>query len=235
MSGISIVPIDRLELRFAPRPWPFAEANRAAIDAHFAKLRRANPALWNGRILMLHDYAIAGPVFRGSFIEVDYASFLVWREWGWPEAQALDCFAQAVLRSADGAVLLGVMGRHTANPGRVYFPGGTPDRSDLVGSAVDLDGSMRREVLEETGLAPLDYTAEPGWHTVLAGPLIAHLKTLHIAEDADTLRARILAFLARERTPELSDIRIVRGPADLEPMMPDFVHAYLIHMWARPG
>jgi hypothetical protein len=45
------------------------------------------------------------------------------------------------------------------------------------------------------------------------------------------LRARILANLARETEPELADIRIAHGPADLDPMMPPFVTAFLSHVW----
>ena len=53
------------------------------------------------------------------------------------------------------------------------------------------------------------------------------IKVLHARETATALRARILAHLAREREPELADIRIVRGPADFDPMMPPFVTAFL--------
>ena len=65
--------------------------------------------------------------------------------------------------AADGAFLLGVMGPHTINAGRIYFPCGTPDRSDIVGGKVDLDLSVRRELKEETGLDVAEFTAEPGW------------------------------------------------------------------------
>ena len=37
----------------------------------------------------------------------------------------------------------------------------------------------------------------------------------------------MLAHLERERQPELSDIRIVRGPADFDAAMPRFVTAFL--------
>ena len=43
MTEITIVPVERLELSFASRPWPFASERRADIDAHFADLQRANP------------------------------------------------------------------------------------------------------------------------------------------------------------------------------------------------
>ena len=232
MSGAKIVAIERLELTLAPRPWRYAEQRRAEIDAEFVRMKQQKPALWNGRVLLLHAHDVEHRVFRGQFLETDYASFTVWRAWGMPDAGAKDCFAQGVLRAADGAILLGVMGSHTANAGEIYFPGGTPDPSDLVGTAVDFEGSVRREVAEETGLTVADYSAEAGWHTVFDGPTIAHLKVLNLREDAVALRARILSFLKRERMPELSDIRIVRGPADLDPMMPEFVRAYLAHVWA---
>jgi hypothetical protein len=234
MSESGIVSIERIELDVAPHSWAFADARRAEIDACFAALQGAKPALWNGRVLMLHRHSIAGPVFSGSCIEVDYASFLAWKHWGSPEAGAKDCFAQGVLRSADGAYLLGVMAPHTAHAGQIYFPSGTPDPNDVIGKTVDLDSSVWREVAEETGLTATDLAADAGWHTVLDGSRIAHLKTMRAPEDAEALRARILAFLARERRPELSDIRIVRGPADLDPMMPSFVTAFLNHMWAMP-
>jgi 8-oxo-dGTP pyrophosphatase MutT (NUDIX family) len=229
----SIVPIERMELAYQPAPWPFAERHRAEIDAWFADRQRKNPALWNGRVLMLARHEIAGSVFRGSFIPVDYASFRAWHDRGHPETGVRDSFAAGVLRAADGAFLLGVMSTATANAGRIYFPCGTPDLNDVIGATVDLDGSVRREVAEETGLTPSDYDADPGWITVLQGPHIAHMKVLRLCEQASTLRDRILGVLARQLEPELSDIRIVRGPADLDPMMPPFVVALLHHLWAQ--
>jgi hypothetical protein len=44
---------------------------------------------------------------------------------------------------------------------------------------------------------------------------------------------RILAHLAREAQPELAGVRIVRSPADFDPMMPPFVTAFLTHVWSR--
>jgi len=235
MSEIAIVPIERMELEFTPRPWAFAEQRRAEIDAWFAERQRNSPALWNGKVLMLYRHAIAGSVFRGSYLAADYASFLAWHEWGRPDAAIKDCFAQGALRTADDAFLLGVMAAHTANAGKIYFPSGTPDPSDVVGGSVDLEGSVWREVAEETGLTAADLVADPIWHAVFAGPHIAHIRTLHARQDAAALRDRILGLLARQREPEFSGIRIVRSAADLDPMMPDFVTAFLNHAWATSG
>lgn len=72
---LSVVHLDRLQLAFAPKPWAFATERRAEIDVWFAALRREKPALWNGRVLLLHDHAVADRVFSGHFLETDFASF----------------------------------------------------------------------------------------------------------------------------------------------------------------
>jgi 8-oxo-dGTP pyrophosphatase MutT (NUDIX family) len=235
MSDIAIVPIERLDIVLAPRPWAFADERRAEIDAYFAGRKRAQPALWNGRVLLLHQHAMAGGVFRGQCLETDFASFLAWRDWGCPPAAIANVFAMGALRAADGAFLLGVLGSHTANAGRIYFPAGTPDPDDVLRDAVDLDRSVWREVTEETGLERADVETEPGWTAVLAGPRIALMKRMQAPLDAEALRARILAHLARHQPSELSDIRIVRGPADLDAKIPSFVTAFLMHAWRQIG
>jgi 8-oxo-dGTP pyrophosphatase MutT (NUDIX family) len=230
--SIHVVPVDRLELFFVPRRWPFADERRAEIDAHFAQLQRRKPALWNGQVLVLHEHALTGGVLRGSFLATDYASFLAWRDWDFPDAAMRNCFAMAALWAADGGFPLGMMNAHTANAGRIYFPGGTPDLDDVVDGRVDLAGSIRRELKEETGLDMAEFGAEPGWYAVIGGPRIALIKILRANDGAEALRERILAHLSREPQPELADIRVVRGPDDLDPMMPAFVPAFLRHIWA---
>jgi hypothetical protein len=233
MTEITIVPVERLELALAPRPWPFEHERRAEIAAHFDALRRSNPGLWNGRVLMLHQHEIRAAVFHGAYFETDFASMLAWRQWDAPDPRVKNCFAMGALRGSDGGFVLGVMGAHTSNAGRIYFPAGLPDLNDVDGSRVDLVRNVMREVGEETGLTPDDFEAEPGWITVLAGSRIAQVKTLKARATAAVLRARILAHLAREAQPELADVRIVRGPADFDPMMPPFVTAFLAHAWSR--
>jgi hypothetical protein len=233
-NEMAVLPIARLDLRYAPRPWPFADAHRAEVDRHFADLKREKPALWNGRVLLLHEHAIDGTVFRGAYLETDFASFIAWRDWDFPDRSIKNCFSLGALRGTDGGFLLGVMGTHTANAGKIYFPAGTPDPDDIAGEQVDLAGNIWRELAEETGLAPTDFHAEPGWFAVLAGARIALVKILQARQNSDALRARILAHLAREHEPELADIRIVHGAADLDPMMPSFIVAFLTHVWSAP-
>lgn len=231
MTDIRVVPISHLDLRFVPRPWAFAEERRAEVDAHFATLKRDKPALWNGRVMMLHEFEQAEAAIRGTCLETDYASLLAWRDWDFPDRQVRNFFGSAALRAADGAFLLAVMGAHTANAGQIYFPTGSPDPNDVFGHVVDLDHSVIRELGEETGLTARDVAVAPGWHAVFAGQRIAFMKSLAVDAPADTLRDRIRAQIARQEAPELADIYIARGPADLDPRMPNFVTAFLLHQW----
>jgi len=229
---IKVIPLERLDVAYVPQRWHFADQRRREIDAHFAELQRENPALWNGRVLLLRDFTIVDRAFRGDCFDADYASFISWQDWGFPDTNVRDCFAMAAIQSADGAFLLGVMGAHTFNAGQIYFPCGTPDPSDIVADRLDFEGSARRELAEETGLDIAEFAVEPGWYAVFSGNLIAQMKLLRARQAATELRARILDYLASERKPELADIRIVRSPADFDPMMPSFTTAFLHHMWS---
>jgi 8-oxo-dGTP pyrophosphatase MutT (NUDIX family) len=231
MTDIRIVPIDRLDLDFAPRPWSFALERRAEIDAHFAGLQHKNAAIWNGQVLLMHSHAIEGTRLRGGYLQTDYASFMAWRDWGFPDAGMRNAFALGALQGSDGAFLLGVMAENTSNAGRIYFPGGTPEPADVAAGKVDLAASAARELQEETGITPADVETAPGWHAVLAGPRIAMMKTMRARAPAVEVRARILDHIGREQSPELADIRIVRSAADFEPAIPEYMIAFLQHAW----
>jgi 8-oxo-dGTP pyrophosphatase MutT (NUDIX family) len=224
----------RLDTRFAPYRWEFAQTHRADIEAHFAKLRATTPELWNGRMLLMREQRIAHDTLSGVYFESGFADFVAWRDWGFPDRSVVNCFALGALRASDGAYLLGVMSGRTINPGRIYFPGGVPDPSDRRGDTVDLLANVMREVAEETGLSESDFVAAPGWDAVVTGPRIALMKPIMVPRPAEDVRQSILQHLEREALPELADIRIVRSLRDLDPAMPAFITDYLQHIWARP-
>jgi 8-oxo-dGTP pyrophosphatase MutT (NUDIX family) len=219
--------VTTLDLKYEPWDWPFARRRRADIDAHFALKQREKPDLWNGRVLLARRPACVAERFSAGYFATDFASFLAWRDWGFPDPGVFNGFGMGALRCADGAFVLGEMGPHTSTAGRIYFPAGTPDPDDIVGDRVDIAGSVARELEEETGLTPADYEAAPHWDCVTAGPAIALIRILNVAMPADKLRARIEANLARQKQPELSAIRLVRGTGDLTAAMPKFVTAFI--------
>jgi 8-oxo-dGTP pyrophosphatase MutT (NUDIX family) len=219
--------VTRLDLSLQRWSWPFAEQRRADIDAHFALKRNEKPQIWNGRVLLGRHPDFTGDCFRASYFETDFASFLAWRDWGFPDRDVFNGFGMGALRSNDGAFLLGEMADHTANAGRIYFPAGTPDLDDLKGDVVDIGGSVAREVEEETGLTPADYRAGAHWDCVVAGSAIAIIKILNVDSTGEALRARIDGNLARQRQPELVAMRLVRATSELTAAMPHFVAAFL--------
>lgn len=226
-DDIPIIPLVRLDLRYEPTPWPFALERRSEIDAHFAKVRAAKPQIWNGRVLLMRRGEIADGILSGAYSDVDFASFLAWRDWGFPDTTARNCFPMAAVRSRDGAFLLGVMGGHTANAGNIYFAAGTPDPQDIAGDRVDLEAGVMRELAEETGLTADDVVAEAGWTAVPLSQRIALMKIVQARETANVLRERIRAFLSSQREPELTDIHVVRSLGDLRARMPPYVTAFL--------
>jgi len=234
VPDIEIATLDRVEIVLEPWSWPFAVDRRDEIDRHFAGLQRARSGVWNGRALLLHRYAIDDRVLRGACFETDYASLCAWRDWLLPDASVHNFFTAAALRAADGAWLVGEMAPDTATAGLLYFPCGTPEPDDIdAGGAFDLAGNLRRELREETGLGIGELAAAPGWSFVRDRGYIGLLKQATARQSAAELRARIMRHIARQARPELSDVRIVRGPADLDPRMPRFVIAFLKHAWRQ--
>jgi 8-oxo-dGTP pyrophosphatase MutT (NUDIX family) len=225
--------VTSLDLPVEKWSWPFAETRSAEISAHFAAKRRAKPKMWNGRVLMGRNPVFAGARLSASYFETDFASFLAWRDWGYPDKDVFNGFGMGALRCADGAFVLGEMGQHTSTAGRIYFPSGTPDLDDISHGAVDISGSVARELEEETGLAPDQYRSEPDWHCVFTGPAMAMIRILHVDMTGDALRARIEANLALQQLPELAAIHLVRGTRDLTAAMPGFVTAFIEAQLAR--
>lgn len=219
--------VTTLDLGFRPWSWPFAEERRTEISAHFAAKQREKPKLWNGRILLARNPAFTGERFSAEYFETDFASFLAWRDWGFPDRDVFNGPGMGALRCSDGAFILGEMGHHTSNAGRIYFPAGTPDLDDIRGGAVDIPGSVAREVEEETGLTPADYQASEHWDCVVCGGHIALIRILNVGSSGEALRGRIEANLARQQQPELSAIHVVRETRDLTAAMPRFVTAFV--------
>ena len=173
-------------------------------------------------------------VLHGAYFETDYAAFLAWRDFGFPDSQVSNGFSMAALVGADGAFLLGEMAAHTANAGAIYFPAGTPDPKDVFDGRVDLTASATRELREETGLETHEVAYGPAWTLVCAPPRIACMKIMRLSAPAEAIKARIDAFLADDPDAELARVHIVRGPEDInQTRSPRFVVDFLEYAFAQ--
>lgn len=229
LAEVRVIPVAAIEAYRLDEPWPWARENRGLIEAHWARLTAEKPALYNGRVLVRRRQSFEGGRLSLGYVETDYASFITFRDHGFPDPTSGNSFAMAALKASDGAFILGRMGEHTANAGRIYFPAGTPEPDDVLSDGrVDLGGSVLRELEEETGIRAGEIEVTDRWVATFAGARTAMMREVLAPAPAHALQQRIRAFLAAEARPELSDVVIVRTPADIDrEAMPPFMQAYL--------
>jgi N-acetylglutamate synthase-like GNAT family acetyltransferase/8-oxo-dGTP pyrophosphatase MutT (NUDIX family) len=211
----SVHEISELDISVSTEPWRFESEHREEIESHFEEARQRIPLLWNGRTLKLTGYSFEEGIFKGTCAECSFAAFLAWRDWGAPDTFAHNLFGSAILRSADGALLYGVMSHKTATAGMIYPPGGNLDPTDLrPDGRVDVVGAIYRELEEETGLGRGD--VRPAELLVaFDGPRISIGQVMDVPRVAGDLREQIVRFSEGTEEQELSDVRIIRNAADL--------------------
>jgi hypothetical protein len=225
---IEIRRVSRVEACCRPFDWTWPKQNRDFVEENWKRRTAGKPQMFNGRVLLLQDVAFEQDLCRNTYFEVDYADFVAWIDKGYPDPAIANGFAMGALRGSDGAYICGVMGNGTTNAGRIYFAAGTPDLSDLRSDGtVDLATSLTRELAEETGLQEGDYRVDDEWIIVQRWPTIALLRMVTLPVMAEEGAAKIRANIARQHEPELQDVRIIRGPEDIDPeRMPLFLQSF---------
>jgi 8-oxo-dGTP pyrophosphatase MutT (NUDIX family) len=214
------IPVKSLDLRLRSGTWAFADAERSGIADHWRKLANDNPKIWNGDVLICTDVEMKDGELRGRFLKTDYASFVAWRDWGWPDKTVYNLFGTAAVLSSDRAVLYGRMASHTLNAGKVYPPGGSLEMKDVLPDGrIDVMGSITRELEEETGLK----AADAEWGELLAifdEHRMAVSQVFRFADTAEALAAKVRGYLQTVHEDELSDIEIITGNSRFNSTMP---------------
>jgi ADP-ribose pyrophosphatase YjhB (NUDIX family) len=227
-TGDSSVRIARCELSVGPEPWPFTRHRRAEIAVHWQRARAEHPKLFDGTVYMLGEGALEGGTFRGRLVRTDFKSYLFWRDSGYVDGSVADSFGSAVIRSAEGHLLLGRQTSGNLNAGLAYPPGGFIDARDVTEGAIDIEASIARELVEETGLDPAGLARMPGYLLTRAGPLVSIAIEWLSPLPAEALRERILAHVRRQAVPELADVVIVRAADEIdEDTMPRYARVLL--------
>jgi 8-oxo-dGTP pyrophosphatase MutT (NUDIX family) len=206
----TVFPISSHRLRVVEGPHPWVSANEAAIAANWEREVAANPALFNGRMVLQHTLSFSAGHIEGRAHMVPFAAFLYWRRAG-RAAGAHHLFAMPMICTADGALMAIRMAETTANPGRVYSPAGSLDASDVVNGFCDLEGNMRRETLEETGLVLDDMQANPVWRAlhVTNGVAVFRVFRSHLTEAE--MRKQVMLHVADDPQPEISELVAIRS------------------------
>lgn len=210
LSDGTCVRVSQCRLKVTDEAWPFAVRHQAAIAAHWLKRKGATPSFFNGRVHIMLRHKFEDGVFAADYARTDFASFLYWRDNGFADASVNDGFGSALLRSREGALLLGVQGPGNLNSGRAYCPGGFIDAKDVnADSVIDIDASIAREVAEETGFEPGSWVRSPGYLIARSGALIAIAVEWQSALDAAALAAAVRRHLRGEAHAELNDVMMI--------------------------
>lgn len=219
----TILPVDGIEVRLDSSPHPFELANMAAIEENWLAEKAANPALFDGTVVLLSGLSYRAGRLEGVCHAVRFATFMHWRK-----HRAISggehAYAHAVLVSRDDALIAIRMGAHTVNAGRVYFAAGSFEPIDFVDGIADLHFNMVREVDEETGINISHLVRGKRYHaySTEAGTVI--FRRYYIDENADVIAEAIREFVAADPEPEIEEPVIIRSPDDRpEGLMPHMV------------
>lgn len=202
-------------LRLSDNDWQYAEERQDEISALWSTLSRKNSSFFNGRVLVMESYDLADCELDAKFIETDFANFLYWREQGFPAAGVLDAFGSALIRARGGEVLMARQSPGHVNSGRIYMPGGFIDPRDVgAGGEVDIDGSVLRELHEETGIEPGELDRVPGYLVTCMPRQVSIAIEFTSSLEAGELRNLLVERIARQTDPELDDFVIYSDPPD---------------------
>ncbi|MCX7350858.1 MAG: hypothetical protein NTZ54_15535 [Alphaproteobacteria bacterium] len=216
-------PITALDLRCTGGAWAFEVENAEAIARHWDAVAAAKPKLWNGRTLICTSALVEQGCLRAELAEIDYASFVAWRDWGRPDTSVVNCFGVPAVFSSDGALLLGVMSGTTLNAGKAYPPSGSLEPREIgPDGAVDILANMRTELLEETGL-DLAHATPGAMAAIFEGPRLAVVQRFDVPFGFAEIEQRFAAHAAGDPHAELFAIEPLRHASQIDSRMPGYV------------
>ncbi|SIQ56203.1 hypothetical protein SAMN05880590_105161 [Rhizobium sp. RU35A] len=203
----TVFKIAGIEMRVAPGRHRLEALAAAEIAENWAAEVAANPALFNGEVLLPEEMVLREGVIHATARATGFATTLWWRKQVSP-TEGLFLNASAVPISADGLPIAIRMAPHTANAGKVYFATGSLDLSDVRDDGTcDVLGSMTREVLEETGIdLKREATAEPALYAVHFGRRFFVFRFFHLSESAEQICRRVERHMQGETEPEIDAV-----------------------------
>ncbi|MBL0374370.1 NUDIX hydrolase [Rhizobium sp. KVB221] len=208
----------RLAVLDGEHPWHCSR--RTEVAENWAREIDANPHLYDGQMVFQRQLSFSNGALEGRAHMIPFSAFLHWRKQRQgPDAYHL--FGLPVVMSSDGALIAIRMGAHTANPGRVYCAAGSMDRHDVVDGLCDLDGNMRREVLEETGLDLAAAVAGAGYHALHALNTVCVFRVFRFPATAASMLEIIAAHVAADPQPEITGAVAIR---DADPAAYDYAY-----------
>jgi len=230
----AIVPVRSAMVRLDPGPHPFERENAAAIDENWRKETTENPALFDGKVMLLSNLTYSDDRLDGRCHIIRFATFMLWRKTR-PLGSAEHAYAHAMPVTSDNALILIRMAGHTVNAGRAYFAAGSFEPQDFRDGMADIDFNMLREVREETGMDLSGCECDPCYHLRSSEGASVIFRRYYLDEPAEAVAERIRAFVAAEEDPEIEGPVIVRGPHDLPADMALHIPSMIGWHFANPA
>jgi 8-oxo-dGTP pyrophosphatase MutT (NUDIX family) len=230
VEGLSVVAwVEECALQLAQEPWEFADAHAGEIEEHWEHRLEDNPGFFNGTIYLTRVAVVEDGVLTARVFATEFKNFLYWRETGYRDRTVTDVFGSALIVSADGAVILGRQREGHINSGLAYCPGGLVDARDVLNDgSVDILGSIRRELGEETGLLGGSMREAPGFLVTRFGQQMSVAAEFHSPLGTDGLTERIAEYLDADPRSELAEVVAVGSLEEAAKIaMPGFMHPLL--------
>ncbi|WP_028746207.1 DNA mismatch repair protein MutT [Rhizobium mesoamericanum] len=206
----TVFPIAGLDLRVLAGDHPFYVAEREAIRENWEKETTTNPALFDGRMVFQKRLALTDSGLVGEGHLIPFSTFMWWRR-QLNRQGGIHLFAYPVLESSDGALVAIRMGSHTANPGQVYFAAGSLEPQDITNGRCDVDGNMRREVMEETGLDLNEAKTGHRYYASHARRTVTVLRLFRFDLTADQMIEKIHAHMLVADDKEIAGAVAIRS------------------------
>lgn len=205
----TVFPVAGVDLRILPGDHPIVTAERTAIAENWAKETAANPALFDGRMLLQRSLTLTEAGITGESHVIPFSAFMWWRRQA--ARPGVHLFAYPVLEAADGALVAIRMGAHTANAGQVYFAAGSLEPTDVVDGRCDIEGNMRREVKEETGFDLAHSIPGEGYFASRMKRTVTVLRLYRFALTAQEMIERIEAHMPTAEDQEIDGAVAIRS------------------------
>lgn len=230
--GGHVCEVANCQLSVVEKAWPFAARYEQEIEAHWQAEQAKNKGYFNGTVFALHAGDVRDRGLVGEVVSIEFKQFLYWREIAKTDQSIRDCFGSGILISSDGAAMLGRQMPGNINAGKSYFPGGFIDLRDVKDGAIDITGSVLRELVEETGLAASSLKPRNGHLVTTTGRQVSIGVILQHEQSAAELSKTIVSNIQSQQAAELEDVVFVRSPEDLRGLdVPDYTQCLVEHLY----
>ena len=206
----TVFPVAKVELRVLDGEHPYRISRRGEIASNWDAEVKANPALFDGRMVFQHRLALGEDGMRGQGHVIPFSTFMYWRKQQ-DRTGGIHLFSYPVIETSDNALVAIRMGAHTANPGQVYFAAGSLEPEDIISGICDLESNMRREVLEETGFDLADSTPGESFYASRFRRTVTVFKLYRFELTADEIIERISAHMVVADDKEIAGAVAIRS------------------------